>query len=64
VIACYLNYCNMFESPLEALEFFGAKRSIIEKGVTQPSQRRYTVENILLSLVLLSPILITANVVS
>lgn len=40
VIACYLNFIGLFSDPLEALEFFGAKRSIIEKGVTQPSQRR------------------------
>mmetsp|Transcript_35767 Transcript_35767/g.89747 ORF Transcript_35767/g.89747 Transcript_35767/m.89747 type:complete len:867 (-) Transcript_35767:163-2763(-) len=41
VIACYLIYCGMFSEPEAALNFFATRRSSIEKGVTQPSQRRY-----------------------
>lgn len=41
VIACYLTYCGMFDNGSEALDFFARKRSITNRGVQQPSQRRY-----------------------
>lgn len=49
VIACYMVYCGLFETTDEALNYFAEKRSKREKGVTQPSQRRYvhcTIENL------------------
>jgi len=41
VIACYMTYSGMFESGTEALDYFATKRSTRERGVAQPSQRRY-----------------------
>ena len=41
VIACYLLYCGLFESPQKALTYFAERRSKINKGVIQPSQLRY-----------------------
>lgn len=41
VIACYLLYCGLFESPQPALSYFAERRSKIAKGVIQPSQLRY-----------------------
>ncbi|KAG2393233.1 hypothetical protein C9374_009810 [Naegleria lovaniensis] len=41
VIACYMTYSGMFESGTEALDYFASKRSTRERGVAQPSQRRY-----------------------
>eukprot|EP00762_Andalucia_godoyi_P003303 ANDGO_06539.mRNA.1 Phosphatidylinositol 3 len=41
VIASYLTYSGEFDSGSEALEHFAQRRSYVNKGVTQPSQRRY-----------------------
>lgn len=41
VIACYLLYCGLFDSPEQALTYFAERRSRISKGVIQPSQLRY-----------------------
>jgi len=41
VIACYLTFNNMFDNGSEALDFFALRRSKTERGVNQPSQRRY-----------------------
>ena len=41
VIACYLLYCGLFDSPERALTYFAERRSRISKGVIQPSQLRY-----------------------
>ncbi len=41
VIAAYLTYNRMFDNGSEALDFFGIKRSKKDRGVNQPSQRRY-----------------------
>lgn len=41
VIACYLTYCGMFDNGSEALDFFARRRSTTNRGVRQPSQRRY-----------------------
>lgn len=41
VIASYLTYSRLFDNGSEALEHFARKRSIVHKGVQQPSQRRY-----------------------
>lgn len=41
VISCYLNYSGMFPNALDALEYFGSKRSVTKQGVSQPSQLRY-----------------------
>eukprot|EP01100_Stratorugosa_tubuloviscum_P010511 TRINITY_DN451_c0_g1_i2.p1 TRINITY_DN451_c0_g1~~TRINITY_DN451_c0_g1_i2.p1 ORF type:complete len:591 (-),score=205.25 TRINITY_DN451_c0_g1_i2:53-1825(-) len=42
VISCYLLYSsNKFADPKAALDYFGKKRSKKNKGVTQPSQKRY-----------------------
>ncbi|KAL6068005.1 Tensin-3 [Balamuthia mandrillaris] len=41
VIACYLSFKGLFDSPEGALEFFGQMRSSKEKGVTQVAQKRY-----------------------
>ncbi|KAH3758281.1 Phosphatidylinositol-3,4,5-trisphosphate 3-phosphatase [Pelomyxa schiedti] len=41
VISCYLNYSGMFTNAVDALAYFGKKRSMTETGVSQPSQIRY-----------------------
>ena len=41
VIACYMLYCGLFDSPAKALTYFAERRSKIHKGVIQPSQLRY-----------------------
>jgi protein-tyrosine phosphatase len=41
VIACYMLYCGLFDSPAQALTYFAERRSKINKGVIQPSQLRY-----------------------
>jgi phosphatidylinositol-3,4,5-trisphosphate 3-phosphatase/dual-specificity protein phosphatase PTEN len=41
VIACYLTFNGMFDNGSEALDFFAQKRSSSDRGVQQPSQRRY-----------------------
>lgn len=41
MICAYLLFINRFSTPDESFAYFAAKRSAIEKGVTQPSQKRY-----------------------
>jgi len=41
VICCYLYFIGLFQDSSEAMEYFAQKRSKIENGVRQPSQRRY-----------------------
>ncbi len=41
VICAYLLYVNRFATPDDAFAYFATKRSAIEKGVTQPSQKRH-----------------------
>jgi hypothetical protein len=41
VIACYLAYAGIFEDTQSALQHFASMRSAKEKGVTQPSQKRF-----------------------
>lgn len=41
MISCYLIYSKMVKNDIEALEFYGQKRTTDGKGVTIPSQRRY-----------------------
>lgn len=41
VIACYLTFNGLFDNGSEALDFFAQKRSNSDRGVQQPSQRRY-----------------------
>jgi phosphatidylinositol-3,4,5-trisphosphate 3-phosphatase/dual-specificity protein phosphatase PTEN len=41
VIACYLTFNGLFDNGSEALDFFAQKRSSSDRGVQQPSQRRY-----------------------
>ncbi|KAL0484392.1 phosphatidylinositol-3,4,5-trisphosphate 3-phosphatase [Acrasis kona] len=41
VIACYMTYNGLFDNGSEALDFFALKRSSSDRGVQQPSQRRY-----------------------
>lgn len=40
VICAYLIFVNRFQTPDESFAYFATKRSAIEKGVTQPSQKR------------------------
>lgn len=40
VICCYLYFIGLFQDSSEAMEYFAQKRSKIENGVRQPSQRR------------------------
>lgn len=41
VIASYLTFSGLFDNGSEALEHFARKRSMVHRGVQQPSQRRY-----------------------
>ena len=42
MIACYLLYCGMFTEAEEALRFYAVRRTKNAKGVTIPSQIRFT----------------------
>ena len=41
VISCYLNYSGLFDSAVDALEYFQDKRVKQDVGVSIPSQKRY-----------------------
>jgi len=41
LIACYLQYCGLFDNAEEALRFYAYKRTSDARGVTIPSQLRY-----------------------
>eukprot|EP00475_Leptophrys_vorax_P034915 TRINITY_DN57026_c0_g1_i1.p1 TRINITY_DN57026_c0_g1~~TRINITY_DN57026_c0_g1_i1.p1 ORF type:complete len:590 (-),score=168.09 TRINITY_DN57026_c0_g1_i1:127-1896(-) len=42
MISCYFLFSNQFKTSKEALEYFGKQRTRNGKGVTIPSQKRYT----------------------
>jgi len=41
LIACYLQYCGLFDNASEALRYYAYKRTTNARGVTIPSQLRY-----------------------
>jgi phosphatidylinositol-3,4,5-trisphosphate 3-phosphatase/dual-specificity protein phosphatase PTEN len=41
LISCILLYCGYFDNASEAMAYYGSKCSSNQRGVTQPSQRRY-----------------------
>jgi len=41
MISCILLYCGYLDNASKAMAYFGLKRASNQRGVTQPSQRRY-----------------------